>query len=39
MDPGNYKKLVELASQDKKAHGEVELLSLKVINDEEVEIS
>ncbi|CAD5216743.1 unnamed protein product [Bursaphelenchus okinawaensis] len=39
VDPGKYKELVELARLDKKNPGEVELLSLKVVNDEEVEIS
>ncbi|CAD5222238.1 unnamed protein product [Bursaphelenchus xylophilus] len=39
VDPGKYKELVDLARLDKKNPGEVELLSLKVVNDEEVEIS
>uniref|UniRef100_A0A915EEL6 Ribosome maturation protein SBDS n=1 Tax=Ditylenchus dipsaci TaxID=166011 RepID=A0A915EEL6_9BILA len=39
VDPGNYKSLAEIVQGDKKCKGTVELLSLKVINDIEVEIS
>lgn len=39
IDPGHYKTLVELVSTDKKNQGEVELLSLKVVNDIQTEIS
>uniref|UniRef100_A0A915CR04 Ribosome maturation protein SBDS n=1 Tax=Ditylenchus dipsaci TaxID=166011 RepID=A0A915CR04_9BILA len=39
VDPGNYKALAEIVQGDKKCKGSLELLSLKVINDIEVEIS
>jgi len=39
IDPGKYKIVEELVKQDTKNHGVIELLSLKVINEGEVEIS
>lgn len=40
IDPGNYKKVVDLVTADKKSLGEVELLSVKVVEERgEIEIS
>ncbi|KAI6177355.1 Ribosome maturation protein SBDS [Aphelenchoides bicaudatus] len=39
IDPGNYKKVVDLVTADKKHSGEVELLSVKVVEESEIEIS
>ena len=39
VDPGHYKDVLDIVRADKKSHGELELLSLKVINESEIEIS
>jgi ribosome maturation protein SDO1 len=39
MDPGNYRIMEELVRQETKNHGTLELLSLKVVNEGEIEIS
>ncbi|KAI6215601.1 hypothetical protein M3Y94_00404200 [Aphelenchoides besseyi] len=39
INPGSYKTVVDLVSKDKKNPGEVELLSVKVVEDEEIVIS
>jgi ribosome maturation protein SDO1 len=39
IDPGNYKNILDLVTKDKKSMGEVELLSVKVVEEKEIEIS
>ncbi|KAI6239144.1 Ribosome maturation protein SBDS [Aphelenchoides fujianensis] len=39
INPGSYKTIVDLVSKDKKHPGEVELLSVKVVENEEIVIS
>lgn len=39
IDPGKYRVVEELVRQETKNHGQLELLSLKVVNEGEVEIS
>ncbi|KAI1721341.1 shwachman-Bodian-Diamond syndrome (SBDS) protein [Ditylenchus destructor] len=39
VDPGHYRDISEIVQGDKKSKGELELLSLKVVSENEVEIS
>ncbi|KAH7731282.1 shwachman-Bodian-Diamond syndrome [Aphelenchoides avenae] len=39
VEPGNYRTIAEMIKAETRSHGQLELLSLKVVNDAEVEIA